>query len=128
MQLLGGFVAVGLLIGVIALGVVMVRAVRERRRDIGTLRALGLSRGGARRAFLSEAGFLTVQGTVVGAALGTVFAWRLSTGTSTRAFTVPWLPLVVLVAVALAASLLAAARPANQASKIAPAVALRTTD
>jgi putative ABC transport system permease protein len=127
-QLLGGFVAVGLLIGVIALGVVMVRAVRERRRDIGTLRALGFQRRGVRRAFLAEAGFLAVQGTLVGAALGTVFAWRLSSGTSVRAFAIPWVPLVGMVAIALLASLIATARPASQASKIAPAVALRTTD
>jgi putative ABC transport system permease protein len=127
-QLLGGFVAVGLLIGIIALGVVMVRAVRERRRDIGTLRAIGLSRSGVRRAFLSEAGFVAVQGTLIGAALGTVFAWRLSTGTSATVFTVPWLPLLVMVAVTLVASLIAAFRPAARASAIAPAVALRTTD
>jgi putative ABC transport system permease protein len=127
-QLLGGFVAVGLLIGVIALGVVMVRAVRERRRDIGTLRAIGLSRSGVRRAFLSEAGFVAIQGTLIGAALGTVFAWRLSSGTSATVFLVPWLPLAAMVALTLVASLLAAFRPAAQASNIAPAVALRTTD
>jgi putative ABC transport system permease protein len=127
-QLLGGFVAVGLLIGVIALGVVLVRAVRERRRDIGTLRALGLARGGVRRAFLAEAGFVAVQGTLIGATVGTAFAWRLTSGTSVKTFVVPWLPLLALVAITLVASLLAAARPANQASKIPPAVALRTTD
>jgi putative ABC transport system permease protein len=127
-QLLGGFVAVGLLIGVIALGVVMIRAVRERRRDIGTLRAIGLTRSGVRRAFLSEAGFVAVQGTLIGAALGTVFAWRLSSGTSATVFVVPWLPLLAMVAVTLVASLLAAFRPAARASNIAPAVALRTTD
>jgi putative ABC transport system permease protein len=128
LQLLGGFVAVGLLIGVIALGVVMVRAVRERRRDIGTLRALGLSRRGVRRAFLAEAGFVAVQGTLIGAALGTVFAWRLSTGTSASVFVVPWPALAAMVAVTVVAALLAAIRPANQASRIPPAVALRTTD
>jgi putative ABC transport system permease protein len=128
LQLLGGFVAVGLLIGIIALGVVMVRAVRERRRDIGTLRALGLPRRGVRRAFLAEAGFVAVQGTLIGAALGTVFAWRLSSGTSASVFVVPWLPLAAMIAVTVVASLLAAIRPANQASKIPPAVALRTTE
>jgi putative ABC transport system permease protein len=127
-QLLGGFVAVGLFIGVLALGVVLVRAVRERRRDIGTLRALGLARVGVRRAFLAEAGFVAVQGTLVGAAVGTAFAWRLTGGTSVKAFVVPWLPLVAMVVITLVASLLAALRPANQASKIPPAVALRTTD
>jgi putative ABC transport system permease protein len=127
-QLLGGFVAVGLLIGVIALGVVMIRSVRERRRDIGTLRALGLARRGVRRAFLAEAGFIAVQGTLIGVALGTVFAWRLSSGTSASVFAVPWSALALMAAVTVLASLLAAARPATLASRIPPAVALRTTE
>src|SRR6266511_3276978 len=40
-QLMEGFLALGLLVGIAGLGVVMVRAVRERRRTIGVLRALG---------------------------------------------------------------------------------------
>jgi hypothetical protein len=43
-RLLQGFLALGLVVGVAGLGVVMVRAVRERRRTVGVLRALGLGR------------------------------------------------------------------------------------
>ena len=43
------YLALGLVVGVAGIGVIMVRAVRERRRQVGVLRALGLpGRGGAR--------------------------------------------------------------------------------
>ncbi|MEY2449579.1 MAG: putative transport system permease protein, partial [Acidimicrobiaceae bacterium] len=49
-RLLEGFLALGLVIGIAGLGVVMVRAVRERRREIGMLRAMGFSAKIVRRA------------------------------------------------------------------------------
>ncbi len=48
-QLMQGFLALGLLVGITGLGVVMVRAVRERRRTIGVLRALGFRVADRRR-------------------------------------------------------------------------------
>jgi ABC-type lipoprotein release transport system permease subunit len=43
-------------------------------------------------------------------------------------FSVPWMAIAVLVAVATGASLLATVWPARQASKIRPAVAIRIAD
>ena len=43
-------------------------------------------------------------------------------------FSVPWLPLVVLLVGTVGASLVATVAPAVSASRIRPAVALRTTD
>ncbi len=129
-RLMQGYLALGLLVGVAGLGVVMVRAVRERRRHIGMLRALGFSRKVVRSAFLLEAGFVAVQGIVIGLALALVVSFQLLTnsdvfGQARLDFGVPVAPLLLLVAVALAASLAATAAPASQASKIRPAVALR---
>ena len=45
-QLFQGYLAMGLIVGIAGTAVVMVRAVRERHHQIGTLRALGF---GARR-------------------------------------------------------------------------------
>lgn len=129
-RLMQGYLALGLLVGVAGLGVVMVRAVRERRRHIGLLRALGFSRQVVRSAFLMEAAFVAVQGILVGLVLALVVSFQLLAnsdvfGQSRLAFSVPWAPLLVLTAVALAASLAATAVPAAQASRIRPAVALR---
>ncbi|MGD9405822.1 MAG: FtsX-like permease family protein, partial [Anaerolineae bacterium] len=52
--LLQGFMALGLLIGIAALGVVTIRAVVERRQQIGVLRAIGFQRGMVQAVFLAE--------------------------------------------------------------------------
>jgi putative ABC transport system permease protein len=132
-SLLEGFIALGLLIGIAGLGVVMVRAVRERRREIGMLRAMGFSARVVRSAFLVEATFVALQGIVIGAGLGLLTGYSVLTQSSTFGdesldFTVPWAQIGGLAAVALAASLLAVLGPATQASRIKPAVALRITD
>ncbi|MFN8537301.1 MAG: hypothetical protein U0232_07465 [Thermomicrobiales bacterium] len=43
--LLKGFIGLGLVVGIAALGVVAFRAVVERRQQIGMLRAIGFGRG-----------------------------------------------------------------------------------
>ncbi len=131
--LLEGFLSLGLLIGIAGLGVVMVRAVRERRREIGMLRAIGCPAGVVRRAFMIEASFIAVQGILIGAALGLVTGFSVLGSSSTFGgeslpFTVPWTTLVSLSVAALLASLLAVSAPATQASRVKPAVALRMTD
>ena len=79
MRLMQGYLGLGLLIGIAGLGVVMVRAVRERRRQIGMLRAMGFPAAVVRRAFLLEASFVAVQGIVIGIVLGLVTAWQVMT-------------------------------------------------
>jgi putative ABC transport system permease protein len=130
-QLIEGYLALGLLVGVAGLGVVMVRAVRERRREIGVLRSLGFSRVAVRRAFVAESAFVAFEGIVIGAALAIVTAWRTvgSGAFGTKlGFSVPWVPLLALLAGTFVASLIATAAPAMQASRIRPAVALRIAD
>lgn len=130
-QLMQSYLALGLVVGIAGLGVVMVRAVRERRRDIGVLRALGFVPRQIRRAFVLESGFVALQGILIGAALALVTASQLvGTGEFGEdiAFDVPWGQLGLLTGVALIASLLATAWPAQEASKIPPAVALRIAD
>jgi putative ABC transport system permease protein len=129
--LIKGYVALGLLVGIAGLGVIMVRAVRERRRQIGVLRALGFGRVAIRRAFVTESSFIALEGIVIGASLALVTAWRLVTANALGdgiAFGVPWLQLLPWLAGAFVASLLATASPAQQAARIRPAVALRIAD
>lgn len=130
-RLMQSYLALGLVVGIAGLGVVMVRAVRERRREIGVLRALGFLPHQVRRAFILESGFVALQGILIGAALALVTASQLvATGEFGEdiAFDVPWTQLGLLTGIALIASLLATAWPAQEASKIPPAVALRIAD
>ena len=133
LALLRGFLGFGLLVGIAGLGVVMVRAVRERRQEIGMLRAIGFRAGLIRTAMLSEAGLIAVQGTLIGAALGLITTRQLlsaseSFGDVPIPFIVPWAGLAVILALPLAASLAASAWPASRAAAIRPAVALRIAD
>jgi putative ABC transport system permease protein len=133
MALMQGFLGLGLLVGIAGLGVVMVRAVRERRREIGMLRAMGFKAGLVRAAMLSEAGLIAVQGTLIGALLGLVTTRQILTGSESfgdvsMPFVVPWVGLLLIVALPLAASMAATSWPAARAARIAPAVALRTAD
>lgn len=65
-----------LLVGVIAVGIMnaMWTAVRERTREVGTMRAIGLSRGRVLALFLLEAGLLGLLSTTAGATLGAAVA------------------------------------------------------
>jgi putative ABC transport system permease protein len=89
---------------VIAAGLVynaMSVAMAERYREIGTLRALGFSRGEVARLMLAEQGLLTVLGLPVGAALGFCACALVIVRFSTEMFR---LPLVVVPATYLAAA------------------------
>jgi putative ABC transport system permease protein len=132
-QLMQGFLALGLVVGVAGLGVVMIRAVRERRRTVGVLRALGFPARVVRRAFLIESSFVALEGILLGTALSIVTSYLLFRNddelqAAGSTFPIPWLTISMLVAATAVASLAATAWPARQAARIRPAVALRIAD
>lgn len=131
--LLQGYLAVGLLIGIAGLGVVMVRAVRERRREIGMLRSMGTTTGTIRAAFFTESLVVTVTAIVIGVVLGLVTAWQVVVNSSafsnaTVSFVVPWGALWWIVGAPLAGASAATLVPARRAARTRPAEALRVAD
>lgn len=131
LQMLQGYLGLGLLIGIAGLGVVLIRAVRERRRELGMLAAIGVPVRQTQRAFLIEASFIGIQGVLLGIGLGLISAWQILTRTTSfeegLTFEVPVLWLLGLTVVAVGASMASAIVPARRAGKIPPAVALRVT-
>jgi putative ABC transport system permease protein len=127
--LLRGFMGLGLVVGICALGVIAARSVVERRQQIGMMRALGFQRGQVRLAFLIESSFIALLGLGAGVALGLGFSGTLidniREGFPGMEYTVPWSALVQVVVVGYAASLLTTYLPARRASKVYPAEALR---
>ena len=108
-----------------------VRAVRERRREVGVLRSLGFAIKQVRRAFVLESGFVALEGILIGAVLAVITASQLvATGEFGEdiKFIIPWGNIAILTFGSLVASLLATALPAQEASKIPPAAALRIGD
>jgi len=126
--LIQGFIGLGLLIGVAALGVVTIRAVVERRQQIGVLRAIGFTRGMVQNVFLFEGVFISGLATVIGYVLALTFAYNLYLEVAAGqglAFLPPWSTLAVIGVVIVVASLLTAWLPARATSKVTIAEALR---
>jgi len=126
------FVGVGLLVGIAGIGVIMVRAVRERRRIVGVMRSLGFPARSVGAAFLVEAAFVAFEGVVLGVAVALVGSYGLVLSGATFAegmtWGVPWTEVLGISLLALVASSVAALWPARRASRIRPAEALRITD
>jgi putative ABC transport system permease protein len=122
--LLSGYLALGLLFGALALGVIAGRAVVERRQQIGMMRALGFSRALVRRSFLLESGCVIALSVGVGTLLALWMAFRVA---QANYLDVP-LPLFPIVCILLGCMVVTGASvlfPARQAARISPAEALR---
>jgi putative ABC transport system permease protein len=127
--ILQGFMGVGLVAGVAALGTLSTRAVVERRRQIGILRALGFSASAVRTGLLVESAVVALLGAGLGVGLGLFVAQNtvsfLSRLNSELQFSVPWDQIALVVVVALGAALLMTVLPARAAARLTPAEALR---
>ena len=126
-----GFMALGIVVGIAALGVVSTRAVVERRQQIGVLRAIGYRRRMVQLSFLLEFSFVALLGTAIGVILGVILGYQAITDIRSEEadenirFVVPWLQIVVVISLTYLFSFLATYLPARQASRIYPAEALR---
>jgi putative ABC transport system permease protein len=126
-----GFMGLGLVVGVAALGVVSARAVVERRHQIGVMRAIGFERRAVQLSFLFESSIVAVIGIVCGTALALVIAYNVISDSSNQPsweaieFSVPWLNLGIIFLIVYGAALLTSFLPALQASRVYPAQALR---
>jgi putative ABC transport system permease protein len=130
-RLIIGFMGLGLIVGVAALGVITARAVVERRQQIGVLRAIGFQRRMVQASFLLESSFVALTAIVVGSTLGLAVAYnvisdsRRTPSWANMAFTVPWLTLAVIFAVVYLVALATTFIPARRAARVYPAEALR---
>jgi ABC-type lipoprotein release transport system permease subunit len=125
-----GFMGLGLIVGIAALGVIAFRTVVERRQQIGMLRAIGYSRHLVALSFFLESSFIALTGIGVGVVLGSALSYNLLTSPEFTDgvelnFQFPWLRLAVIIAIAYAASALMTLIPARSASRIPVAEALR---
>ena len=130
-RLFTGFMALGLFVGIAALGVVSTRAVVERRQQIGMLRAVGYRRSMIQLSFLIESSFVAVLGIVIGTVLGLVLSYnavldiRDEFDVDTIRYAIPWVQMTIILGLTYIFSLLATYVPARQASRVYPAEALR---
>lgn len=128
-NLFTGYMGMGLMVGIAALGVISLRAVVERRQQIGVLRAIGYRRRMIQLSFLLESSFIALLGIAIGVGLGTILSYNIVNdirdNIETIRFKIPWIQIGVIVGIAYLFSLLTTFLPARQASRIYPAEALR---
>ncbi|GHO55741.1 ABC transporter permease [Ktedonobacter robiniae] len=115
---------IGVLFGALSIGVIASCAVVERRQQIGMLRALGFSRALVRRSFLLEASFIVTLSLIISTTLSWWLVSQVAHATS-KEFLIPVLPTLCLVLGCYLMSFICTFIPAQQASGILPAEALR---
>jgi putative ABC transport system permease protein len=127
---------IALLVGMYLIYNTVAISVVQRRPDIGTLRALGATRGQIFRTFVGEGALFGIFGSLIGLALGAFLA-QLSVGAVSRtvdtlyvashADRVIFAPLVFLKAfvVGTLLSMVSALFPALEAASTAPAITMR---
>jgi putative ABC transport system permease protein len=130
---------IALIVGLFLVYNTVTISVVARRQEIGTLRALGVTRGQVLRLFLGEAAALAGPGIAVGLGLARVLADAAVTLTS-RTVSTLYIAAVAAppdmnsghvwtaIAIGLPLSLIAAAVPALEASRVPPAAAMRGHD
>lgn len=123
-------VGVSVLVSVVGVSNTLNLSVRERTRENGLLRALGLTRRQMRRLLTIEAILIALTATTIGTALGIFFAWvgmyALPLRIAQIYLSLPWLQLGAMIVVALLSAILASVLPGRKAAKVSPVEALAT--
>ncbi len=104
----------------------LVLSVYERTREIGMLRAIGMTRRQVRRMVRQESIITALIGAAIGLPLGIFLAALVNRALSQFdvRFAIPWAQLVVLTLVAIVIGILAAIMPARRAAKLNPLEAI----
>lgn len=120
--------ALAVLIALMGIANTLALSIHERTRELGVLRALGLTRRQLRAAVRWESVLIAVFGTLGGLALGVFLGWALVRAASADigSFAAPPARLLVILAVGAAVGVLAAARPARRAARLDILAAIAT--
>ena len=122
------FLAMGLIIGIVGLGIITIRSIYERRLEIGMMRAIGFTKGMVVTNFALESAFISLLGIVAGSFLGILVGYQLwveSLEAMDFAFVIDWQPIITVALLAFCATMLSILPAARGASKVSPAEVLR---
>jgi putative ABC transport system permease protein len=120
------YVLLALSIVVSVFGIVntLVLSVFERTREIGMLRAVGMTRRQVRRMIRQESVIVALIGAVIGIILGIVLGALLVARVDFIVFTIPWTSLITFAIAAVIVGIVAAILPARRAAKLNPLEAI----
>jgi putative ABC transport system permease protein len=120
LALLYVLLALSLIVSLFGMVNTLVLSVLERTRELGLLRAVGMTRRQTRRMIRSESIITALLGALLGLPIGIALAALVTRAFADQGvvFAVPAVELVVFVAIALLAGVLAAAFPARRAARL----------
>jgi putative ABC transport system permease protein len=118
-----GLLGLAVIIALIGIANTLSLSVLERTRELGLLRAVGMSRKQLRRTIVGESMIIAVFGTLMGLFIGIVFSIALSVVIAAEdpglfTYALPYGQLVVITIIAALAGVLAALAPAWRASRL----------
>jgi putative ABC transport system permease protein len=121
LTLMYALLGLAVLIALLGIANTLALSIHERRRELGLLRAVGMSRAQVRSSVRWESAIIALFGTFLGLTLGTVLGWaivRTVTEHGAVRLVVPVGSLVTIAAIAAIAGVAAALMPARRAARI----------
>jgi putative ABC transport system permease protein len=121
LNLIYGLLALAVIIALIGIANTLALSVHERTRELGLLRAVGMTRRQVRTAIRWEAVLISLLGTALGFVLAVGSAWGITKALSedgVTTFVVPGQQLTIIVGLAAFAGILASLGPARRAARL----------
>jgi putative ABC transport system permease protein len=123
-QILGliyALLALAILIALLGIGNTLALSILERTRELGLMRAVGMTRAQLRSIVRWEAVIVALQGALLGLLIGVFFGWALVRALADegiKTFSLPYQSLAIIVVIAALAGVLAAILPARRAARL----------
>lgn len=121
LMLVYALLALAILIALLGIGNTLALSIFERTRELGVMRAVGMTRSQLRSTVRWESVVIALQGTVLGLLIGVFFGWALVLAMKDQGvsvFSVPYMNLAIVVVVAALAGVVAAIPPSRRAAKL----------
>ena len=113
--------ALAIVIALLGIGNTLALSIFERTRELGVMRAVGMTRRQLRRTIRWESVIIALQGTVLGLLVGIFFGWALVLAQKNQGvsvFSVPFRTLLLVIILAGLAGVAAAILPSRRAAKL----------
>ncbi|MCC5952203.1 MAG: FtsX-like permease family protein [Acidimicrobiia bacterium] len=129
LNLIYALLLLAIVIALVGIANTLALSIHERTRELGLLRAVGMTRKQLTSTIRWESVVIAVYGTLLGLVIGTVFGWALVQALGSEGlevFTLPVARLVLIVLIAAGAGVLASLLPAWRASRLDVLDAIQT--
>ena len=120
-NLMYGLLGLAVVIALFSIANSMALSIHERTRELGLLRAVGMTRRQTRTAVRWESVLIALLGTGLGVLIGVFLGWSISVtirGGGLATFTIPFGALAIIVVLALLGGVAAGMRPARRAARL----------